>query len=222
MIFHPFAILLFFLFLFGLFFLFLFVYVGLITIAFEKIGLGPGQIFGFLLLSLLGSQINIPVKRIKNDISYIEPVISFMGIRYRIPKASPRGTILAVNLGGAIVPFCLSLYLMVKWNMFLTPILCTVIVALITFKMARPVPGLGIAIPLFIPPIVSALVAVLVSPEGYAAVNAYISGTMGTLIGADIMHLKDIPRLKAPMASIGGAGTFDGIFLTGVIAVLLA
>jgi uncharacterized membrane protein len=28
--------------------------------------------------------------------------------------------------------------------------------------------------------------------------------------------------LGAPVASIGGAGTFDGIFLTGILAVLLA
>ena len=31
-----------------------------------------------------------------------------------------------------------------------------------------------------------------------------------------------IKKLGAPVASIGGAGTFDGIFFTGVLAVLLA
>jgi uncharacterized membrane protein len=30
-----------------------------------------------------------------------------------------------------------------------------------------------------------------------------------------------VQGLGAPVASIGGAGTFDGIFLTGVLAVLL-
>ena len=45
---------------------------------------------------------------------------------------------------------------------------------------------------------------------------------LGVLIGADLMRMKDIRRIGTPIASIGGAGTFDGIFLTGIIAVLLA
>ena len=51
---------------------------------------------------------------------------------------------------------------------------------------------------------------------------AYISGTLGVLIGADLLRLGDIRKLGAPFASIGGAGTFDGIFITGIVAVLLA
>ena len=44
---------------------------------------------------------------------------------------------------------------------------------------------------------------------------------MGALVGADLTNLGGITKLGAPMVSIGGAGTFDGVFLTGVIAVLL-
>jgi uncharacterized membrane protein len=44
---------------------------------------------------------------------------------------------------------------------------------------------------------------------------------LGTLIGADITNLHRIPRLGAKIASIGGAGTFDGVFLSGILAVLL-
>jgi uncharacterized membrane protein len=51
---------------------------------------------------------------------------------------------------------------------------------------------------------------------------AYIAGTLGTLIGADLLRLKEIGQLGAPVASIGGAGTFDGVFLCGIIAVLLS
>ena len=51
---------------------------------------------------------------------------------------------------------------------------------------------------------------------------AYVAGSMGTLIGADIMNLHRVVELGAPMLSIGGAGTFDGVFLTGIIAGLLA
>jgi uncharacterized membrane protein len=36
------------------------------------------------------------------------------------------------------------------------------------------------------------------------------------------MNLRKLRGLGAPVASIGGAGTFDGIFLAGIIALLLA
>jgi uncharacterized membrane protein len=50
---------------------------------------------------------------------------------------------------------------------------------------------------------------------------AYISGVIGVLLGADLLNLRKVTKLGAPMMSIGGAGTFDGIFLTGIISVLL-
>jgi uncharacterized membrane protein len=95
------------------------------------------------------------------------------------------------------------------------------VVTYIVYRMARPIPGIGIATPMFIPPIAAALAALLLNPQG-APATAYVAGTLGTLIGADILHLKELKNLKAPVASIGGAGTFDGIFLTGILAVLLA
>ena len=42
------------------------------------------------------------------------------------------------------------------------------------------------------------------------------------LLGADLFRVKDIRRLGAPVASIGGAGPFGGVFITGLVAVLLA
>jgi uncharacterized membrane protein len=81
--------------------------------------------------------------------------------------------------------------------------------------------GLGIALPPFLPPILAAVASVIIAYE-YAPVVAYISGTLGTLVGADLLNLKQIGKLGAPVASIGGAGTFDGIFLNGIFAVLLA
>jgi uncharacterized membrane protein len=222
MFFNPLTILLFLLFLLGLIFLFAFIHVGLMTIAFEKIGLGPGQVFTFLLVSLFGSHINVPVKRIKSEIANIPTRVRFFGITYKIPASSFPGTVVTVNVGGALVPLSLSLYLILKWQLFFDPLLGIAIISAITYWLARPVPGLGIALPLFIPPFLAAMVAILISAGDHAPVVAYISGTLGTLIGADLMHYKDIGRINAPVVSIGGAGTFDGIFLTGIIAVLLA
>ncbi len=75
--------------------------------------------------------------------------------------------------------------------------------------------------PVFVPPLATT-VTVLILSRRYAAPLAYISGSLGTLIGADLFNLGKIQGLGAPIASIGGAGTFDGIFVSGIVAVLLA
>jgi len=72
-----------------------------------------------------------------------------------------------------------------------------------------------------LPPIAAALAALVLAPAHPQTV-AYVSGVLGTLIGADLSNLQVIKKLGAPVASIGGAGTFDGVFLSGIIAVLLA
>ena len=42
------------------------------------------------------------------------------------------------------------------------------------------------------------------------------------MIGADLLNIDKIQGMGAPVTSIGGAGTFDGISLTGILAVLFA
>ena len=76
--------------------------------------------------------------------------------------------------------------------------------------------------PFFAPAAISALLAILVAPDGAAAPVAYVTGTVGTLLGADVYNLRRIVRMDAAVASIGGAGTWDGIFLAGLLASLLA
>ena len=100
-------------------------------------------------------------------------------------------------------------------------LLAVAIAAAVCYSLAEPVPGLGIAMPVFVPPLATAVVALALSRR-YAAPLAYISGSLGTLIGADLLNLGNIQGLGAPVASIGGAGTFDGIFVTSLVAVILA
>ncbi len=224
MFFSPFSILFFFIFLIFFFIVFTFIHIGLITIAFERLGLTEGQTLGILLLSLLGSNINIPIKKIEVP-SFDEPLgkrVQFFGMVYNVPQDQNGQMIIAINLGGAVVPFLLSCYLMVKNGIFFEPILAALLVSAITYFFAKPVPGVGIAIPMIIPPFIAVLVALILGPIHHAPAIAYIAATMGTLLGADIYHLKDIRKIQAPLVSIGGAGTFDGIFLAGIIAVLLA
>ena len=138
-----------------------------------------------------------------------------------------RRTVLAVNVGGALIPLAISLYLLYD-SVVLTggylllelALAGVAVVTVVTKLVAQPVPGLGIATPFFIPPLAALFAALILSlfaggvPEA-AVIIAY-------LIGADLLNLNHIAELGAPMASIGGAGTFDGIFLSGVIAALLA
>lgn len=223
MFFSPLTFLLFFLFIFLFLFLFFFIQIGIITIAFERIGLTEGQTFAFLLISLLGSNINIPIKRIPLSMNEsFSKTANFFGMKYPVPGQHPGEMIIAINVGGAVVPFLLSCYLISRWTLVFEPIFGILSVAIITYVMAKPVRGVGIALPVFVAPLMAAFIAVFMGPSVHAPSVAYISATMGTLLGADILHLKDLKKIQAPVLSIGGAGTFDGIFLAGIIAVLLA
>jgi uncharacterized membrane protein len=148
--------------------------------------------------------------------------IVFFGMRYVIPWVEewPR-TILAVNVGGAVIPTLLSLYLLVKNGRYSRSLAGVAIVAAVVYVLAQPVRGVGIAVPMFIPPLLAVGVAWLLDRQAAPSL-AYIAGSLGTLIGGDLLHLGDLQGLGAPIASIGGAGTFDGIFLSGILAVLLA
>jgi len=90
----------------------------------------------------------------------------------------------------------------------------------VTKLVSRPVPGVGIVAPSLVPPLNAALAATLLGTSPH--VVAYVAGSMGTLIGADILNLRTIPSLGSPIVSVGGAGTFDGVFFSGIIAVILA
>jgi uncharacterized membrane protein len=144
------------------------------------------------------------------------------GLRYVVPVAfDSRGTLLAVNVGGAVIPFLLSMYLIAKHGLYIRGVLAVGIITILVHMLARPVPGAGIAVPIFAPPLFTATVAIWLAPSNPAPL-AYIAGSLGTLLGADILNLDKIQAMGAPVASIGGAGKFDGIFLTGLVAVLLA
>jgi uncharacterized membrane protein len=213
----------------------LFVVVGLLFLdlartAFTRIGFSWEDALLVLLLSLLGSGINIPVKRMECSTPVVrDGYVRAFGVTYKVPVVEnvDCGTMLAVNVGGAVIPAIISLALMIRFPEALMYALAAVaFVALVVNRVARPVKGLGIVTPALLPPLVAALAAMVLtyvfgSSEEYIFLLAYVGGTLGTLLGADILNLNKIRNLGAPVASIGGAGTFDGVFLTGLIAVLL-
>jgi len=196
--------------------------IGVIEYAYERIGIAQEHVFTLLLLSLLGSYVNIPIAELPAEHIVSGREVTFYGMRYVIPLVQdlPR-TIVAVNLGGAIIPTLLSVYLVFKKGIYIEAAVGVAMVAVAVHVLAHPIEGVGIAVPTFIPPLVAAGVGLLLS-RACAPCVAYVAGSLGTLIGADLMNLRKIQGLGAPIASIGGAGTFDGIFLTGILAVLMA
>ena len=124
--------------------------------------------------------------------------------------------------GGCILPVVLSLYLLIHHQLMNWQALAGIATVTLVSRLAsRPIPGIGIGMPLLLAPLSAAMIALLLNPQASAPL-AYISGTLGVLLGADILRLNDVKNMGTPMAAIGGAGTFDGIFITGIVAVLLA
>jgi uncharacterized membrane protein len=196
--------------------------VGALRYAYMRLGISSGEAMLLLFGSLVGSYFNIPVAELPGQQILAGQTATFFGMQYVVPIVVEwPGTVIAVNVGGALIPSLMSLYLLVKDRLFLRGLIAIVCVAAVCHWLAHPVPGLGIAIPVFVPALVTAVVALLLSRR-WVGPLAYIGGSMGTLIGADLLNLDKMQGLGAPVASIGGAGTFDGIFLTGVLAVLMA
>jgi uncharacterized membrane protein len=207
-----------------------FLFLGLASTAFMKLGFSWGFALILLVASLLGSGINIPLMRLESGTPLVkESCIQIFGVTYCIPvvKNMKESTIIAVNLGGAIVPMLISLYLIYKFpDSLFYSVAAIFLVSILMYKIARPVKGVGIVTPALLPPIISAVVALVMTAtfstsHDYRFIIAYVGGTLGTLIGADIMNINNVKDLGAPIASIGGAGTFDGVFLVGILAVLL-
>lgn len=189
--------------------------------AYMRLGIGPGVAMLLLFGSLIGSYFNIPITVLPGPPVQSGQIVDFFGMRYVVPYVTSPSTILAVNVGGAVIPAVMSAYLVLRYQLWLKAAIATAVIAAIVHASATPVSGIGIAVPVFVPVMATAILALLLSRE-YGAPLAYIGGSMGTLLGADLLNLDKIGGLGAPIASIGGAGTFDGVFLTGILAVLIA
>ena len=150
-------------------------------------------------------------------------MVEIFGVPFLAPVAVDwPGTILAINVGGAVIPILLSFYLLMRYDLWAVRRGRHGDRRLCGPSAGDAGSGLG-----HIGADICAAAAggrrgALVLSRRFAAPIAYIGGSLGVLIGADLLNLGRLRSLGAPVASIGGAGTFDGIFLTGVIAVLLA
>ncbi len=200
------------------------VQLGILSIAFDKLGLSQGSAMLLLFASLFGSAVNLPLFTVQAEAPAEDTTLPppLRGLLRQMRQEFHGRTLIAVNAGGGLVPIWFSIYLLMHQPLPIWQVLLSIAaVAAVSHMMSRPMRGVGIGMPIFVAPACAALVAMVINPA-HSAPLAYICGTLGVLIGADLLRLKDIRRMGAPIASIGGAGTFDGIFITGIVAVLLA
>jgi uncharacterized membrane protein len=201
---------------------FVIVEIGMITKAYERLGISHRAVSLLLLVMIFGSYINIPIATIVGHGIVQDQVIYYWGVPYVVPSVRQLGrTEVAINVGGALIPLFISLWVVTRTAVFVKAAIAIAIVSVAVYQIATIVPGVGIVVPTLIPGVLAAIIASLLDRHRAPAI-AFAAGTLGCLIGADIMNLPKIGAMHAPVVSIGGAGTFDGVFVSGLVAVLLA
>ncbi len=197
--------------------------------ALEQLHLSPGQAVATVIAIFVGGMFNLPLYRmVREDDQATEPVAEF-GMYGWMPqwRRMRRETVIAVNVGGCLIPLGLAMAQLYHLRgVGGTPWTAVVVASLANiaacYYVARPVDGIGIIMPAFTSPLVAIGVTLLLmmpgEMAGYRAPVAFVAGVVGPLVGADLLHLKDISRVSTGMLSIGGAGTFDGIVLSGIMA----
>jgi uncharacterized membrane protein len=213
--------------------IFIYLFLRLSETAFEQVGFDHWHASLAVFGSVLGSLVDIPLGTVPISAypQWYVLLASFLSSNFSV-QFHP--VYLAVNVGGCIIPMIISTHLLIRGRASAGKSLIGILtVAVITYSVAMPVPSEGITLPFWISPLLAAVCGLILA-RGYrgAAPLAYISGTLGTLLGADILMLITpgvLPllsplhvQMKPLVLSIGGAGVFDGIFLTGIMAVLLA
>lgn len=236
LVFRPISVLYFMVLLLGLMIIMPLVVLFFRDLLIQGLMLPPEIVGGLLLISLFGSFVNVPVAEMRSQapmFTYRE--VAFFGVTWHVPRLEmgTRKTLVALNVGGALVPLLISVYILAyaiphgdpdPLSAYGKVLLVLAIVTLAVNRTSRIVKGLGIATPALVPPTVTVLTTLLVYRVGGISsptLIAYAGGTLGVLVGADLLNIRHLPKLGATVVSIGGAGTFDGIYTTGIASVLL-
>jgi uncharacterized membrane protein len=206
-------------------------FLGLVGAAFTRLGFSRIAALAVVLLMLFGSFINFPLYTIRRDmIRAGSGDFSFESAAAPWAPQPVWDTVISLNLGGAVIPVLVSVYLLYRavgllGTAILGPIgIGIVIVAVIAYIATRSVPGYGIKAPLFIPGLAALLCGLLLTGGTglLAGVTAFVAGTAGTLLGAGIAWLPRAKELEVPQVSIGGSGMFGAIFLACILSALIA
>ena len=200
-------------------------------LALTRLHLTPGVAILVLIGLFAGSLINIPVHRIQREIEQPELVTDVFGFRLLFPQLRRvrTETVISVNVGGCVIPAGLACWEVLQMARADEPVLVpTFLIALVNivvcYRIAVPVQGVGIVMPGIVSPLVAVGLTWLLLPgaSAWRAPVAFVAGVSGPLIGADLLNLRRLSTVSTGLLSIGGAGTFDGIVLSGLLAAFLA
>jgi len=212
---------------FGLVLALPFLLANAVLTALTKLGLSPLSALGVALGIFVGGAVNVPVARIEQAERVEYQPTRLLGLHRLLGRPVRRRayTVIAVNVGGCLVPTALAGYQIGRIALQAPSTLFALGAALVLnvglcYSFATPVPQQGIAMQPLIPAGAAALSGLVLAPA-WAPPVAFAAGVLGPLIGADLLHLGDIADIGTGMASIGGAGTFDGVVLSGLVATLL-
>lgn len=163
----------------------------ILEVGLQNLGLSPESATLILILVILGSLFSIPL-----------------------------GKRISLNVGGAVIPLLLCVYLLSRVP-FKETLIAVVLMTVCSRMLSRYIPGKGVVMPALFPAIFAVGIAFFLAREFLAQVS-FISGVLGVLIGADLIRLPFIDQNEKGKLSIGGAGVFDGIFLIGIISALIS
>src|SRR5208337_3231874 len=111
--------------------------IGLLNRVSTALGLQPLAVVMILFASLLGSYINLPLYRLPEAQVVSRELVEIMGVPFLPPVAVDwPGTIVAINVGGAVIPILLSLYLLMRYRLWGPGLLAITFVAFFVHRMA--------------------------------------------------------------------------------------
>ena len=205
---------------------------GVISLAFTRLGLSWFEALALVMMMLVGSFINIPLYRIHRDMVRATPVdTGGNGILVLPRSAMPVWeTQISVNLGGCIIPVCIAACLVfqtavVSGSSLIIPVFLSAgIVSVLSFIATHEITGVGIRVPVLIPALAALLAGILIS--GGTGLNAMVvalaGGVIGTIAGGNLAHLFRVRDLEVQAVSIGGYGSFGAMFLCCILPALIA
>jgi len=209
-------------------------FLGLVGKAFTNlVGLSWLTATALVILILICSLVNIPVWRVKKETIRMphSEAGQFPDMFTPTEVGGIWETSIAVNLGGAIIPAAMACWLLYRASavmagdtLYLQVAAAILIVAAIAYVTTRPMVGLGLRVPLFVPGLTALLCGILFA-QGLglsAGVIAFVSAVFGILLGANLAHLPHVGDLEVPQVSIGGAGTFGAIFIGCILSAIIA
>jgi uncharacterized membrane protein len=201
-----------------------------------RLGIAPGLGLPLLIAAFFGCYINLPLfiltphRQSKQRVS-VEIFPLWLLKCLCLPSYKTQCEFygyIGLNVSGGLIPIILALYQFYRVQQEAI-LIVTAVVASFSYFLVTVIPGIAIVTRVsrfWLITIVAVLSAMALVVDGVNRSDvsvAFAGGVLGTTIGADLLHLKDVrPEIAATPLSIGGAGLDDGIAQCGLCALIIA